>query len=40
MAIRYLGGFDRIILLLIACSAVFYASRLLLTPRTGDADPT
>jgi hypothetical protein len=39
-AVRYLGGVDRIILLLIACSAVFYASRFLLTPRAGDADPT
>jgi membrane protein DedA with SNARE-associated domain len=33
LAIRYLGGFDRIVMIIAACCILFYLSRMILTPR-------
>jgi membrane protein DedA with SNARE-associated domain len=40
IAAEYVGGFDRIVLYVVVCSAIFYASRLLLAARADNADPT
>lgn len=40
LAAGYLGSFERIVWLLLACMVIFYASRMLILSRANDADPT
>lgn len=40
LAVSYLGGLEHIIWLVVLCSAIFYASRVLFISRRSDADAT